>query len=1845
LFASGVNFALPVARRVYFLELLLEWAQMLGFPYVFGHGGRWGRRKYHHRATSACHLLALRRLNHSSSLPWHGTPLDGIAVALSYTSTSSLDAVHGMVAQTVGLTIAGVWIGVFVLLTVHIAANFIANAPQNETELRALRAIALLSTTTFFLPLTEITFRAFWCSPAPGSMWMDSGLGCESGGRVAIAVLLGLMLVVFVGMSLFVAAVFVERDPASDSWAAQSHGRVTVAVLLIKLLLAFLFNAVPDKFVGSGGMTVLLILLGLLWTYLMWRQMPYTHAHVNALQTGLALGFTWVSVCLGLAQLQPELDMWLLVVAVTPFMVLSGAMLSQWDQTRIASKPLRTLNTMFEVNAWARWRMQAYAKLAQSDEQKLPAKPTKQATLGDAEKGEVSAAHATHGTHGSHGTHGAGSKRDEQEVVDEERLALKKEAFEGYKQLTQRFGDKELAYILAASFYERHARYHVDEADALAHALRHSPALDSRFHIYRRGMALHESDGSGLSPIDRITFEQRLRTVGHLRVETYRTLAAVWKALADDTPDLSTVSEHATVLRANIDRIHKLYQRLLQLNGESPKVLRGYALFLLDMTNESARAQELLNKAERSEETWSRRIPVTKHLVFGRSQPARPAMDENAAFITISLYHTNLGEVLQVSQPALRLLGLTHKSQLQGQNINSVIPPPIRDAHSGMLAAFRHRQSGSIVDATRLLFMNHKDGSIFPVWMTTMESPPDEHTLEPRATALLTEVSCTEEVIVFGGADAEHCISCASAGALDLLGLTGETVESERPSMRHWFPSLEGGEVPSGATGVEAASSSTSETAHGPARSPSPRTVRLRPEHIAWLEKAVTRGELTTEQARAIGVHRSGLGAAAGAAPSFQRMSRASRHTNSVAFEGRQGPCITTIPMLQLTNAPGVIVLSNVSSAVSEADESDDETVVQAEQHSIDHLVQAPGSTLPGGAASQPHSLLFGRVQRVAMPALPLFYVLTFREMSTTAKDGGRDARADPDEEEGGEDSESAPGSESDSVCAHEDAERASPRRVVVSVDGSRGQGGPGVSGQRGDRFSYTHSLEVVGEGKLEEGVHTEGDEAAGALGAAGAVDTAGTLDPATSEMAHTQSRGSSKHTDVDERDEVLVTTFEAGKGVTSEVVQGYGNGRRLSQDNGGAHRGPAALLQLSAPRIVHSPSNGKGTTPLVSHRLPTATSAARRPRRGSATASHSSSSSTSSFDQLARALTTSRASREPEVLRARAVVLFLAVASIVLAVVVSAWVVDSAKRVQAVAEAVELAGVRSVIFAVSVARLAQLMSLNNGIDPHAIPLPYADIVSLMASNSEKLQTSAKLLYSMGPAGGPLAFSFEESSLVEVYDAASDATSPVPFQAALELAASFILKISTEPRNLTVWDPEVRSLTEMERVVTPVFTASIQRRHRDLADMAAATQTELLVGGLLIFVLLVAVTVSVLMSSIWSLGSRTDFVLSIFLLLPSRLARAIHARTSMSLEKVLGEAEEADSADSGGAQGGGGEPAEDGDEAARELLVEEQRREEEVEKALQHIAASNAALRPRQYRRSRWLLDQKSLRLTTPVLITLLFIAAVVIWRLVENGRTLEYSSRLVAFQRADASIVRYSMSTVTGLVGANVTARDYDRLHSILRGDAALAAVDVAVLGGTLDDGDFGQYPVSRLADTEPSYSVLVRDGCIGADHASSSSGRLCREIAGGVLTTGISPASRYFVGIGNRLVSNATSLAVDPPFTAREQVDLVALQASIVPIREAWDLAMSIVSDQIKSVSDTATSGITVLAILYAVVLVLISPLFLALADSLADPLRAAYHLLLVLPAPVVQQVAEVRNKYRSIITDVQLRNRSGL
>ena len=248
--------------------------------------------------------------------------------------------------------LTSLWTATFTGLAIIVGYRFTQELPQSALMLKVLRSVAMLSTTTLFLPSTSILFRSAYC-PA-GEVWHGTAIECFGPSYMVILVTIVVLLSIFCTLCLIVAAVFIDQSVTSESWDAKTTGRVELVMLVFKVGFAFVFNVIEE----STPMPVLALVLlfsAVMWVGLNVRRMPCIHNWVDELTIGLASMYAWAAIWFAVCVFT-HMDVGIIIITGMPFAGLAVAYsLGAWTRY-LVSTPLAELTSANHIDLWARHR-------------------------------------------------------------------------------------------------------------------------------------------------------------------------------------------------------------------------------------------------------------------------------------------------------------------------------------------------------------------------------------------------------------------------------------------------------------------------------------------------------------------------------------------------------------------------------------------------------------------------------------------------------------------------------------------------------------------------------------------------------------------------------------------------------------------------------------------------------------------------------------------------------------------------------------------------------------------------------------------------------------------------------------------------------------------------------------------------------------------------------------------------------------------------------------------------------------------------------------------------------------------------------------------------------------------------------------------------------------------------------------------------------------------------------------------------------------------------------------------------------------------------------------------------
>jgi hypothetical protein len=144
-------------------------------------------------------------------------------------------------------------------------------------------------------------------------------------------------------------------------------------------------------------------------------------------------------------------------------------------------------------------------------------------------------------------------------------------------------------------------------------------------------MQVHDdtaSDGVSSDIISYVAWQKHMTEAKSFDEDATRCQLSFWQQLSEAAPDISLLQDLAAKINTNIAGCHTAFTALLKLQPNSTEVMRMYASFLADLTNDAQQSAAMLKKADDFEEKQS-------HLRHQQLEK-QPQADDRQAVVTVS---------------------------------------------------------------------------------------------------------------------------------------------------------------------------------------------------------------------------------------------------------------------------------------------------------------------------------------------------------------------------------------------------------------------------------------------------------------------------------------------------------------------------------------------------------------------------------------------------------------------------------------------------------------------------------------------------------------------------------------------------------------------------------------------------------------------------------------------------------------------------------------------------------------------------------------------------------------------------------------------------------------------------------------------------------------------------------------------------------------------------------------------------------------------------------------------------------------------------------------------------------
>ncbi|GAB4819671.1 hypothetical protein N2152v2_006717 [Parachlorella kessleri] len=196
------------------------------------------------------------------------------------------------------------------------------------------------------------------------------------------------------------------------------------------------------------------------------------------------------------------------------------------------------------------------------------------------------------------------------------------------------------------------------------------------------------------------------------------TLKAFWHLLLRSDVSMVALVRSFLCIPASTDAAEHSYKVLMERYPNNPRVLRAYARFLQQVKNDphgSTRFTAMANKVEQQQEETLRETVfsqlIDRKYLDEKSTKTMAMMDETLdAVIMIN----GEGMIQHINHAALVLFGY-RKGELEGSNLNQLMPQPFSRQHDTFLRNYLTTRQVHILDSTREVVGLHKERHVFPI--------------------------------------------------------------------------------------------------------------------------------------------------------------------------------------------------------------------------------------------------------------------------------------------------------------------------------------------------------------------------------------------------------------------------------------------------------------------------------------------------------------------------------------------------------------------------------------------------------------------------------------------------------------------------------------------------------------------------------------------------------------------------------------------------------------------------------------------------------------------------------------------------------------------------------------------------------------------------------------------------------------------------------------------------------------------------------------------------------------------------------------------------------------------------
>lgn len=644
---------------------------------------------------------------------------------------------------------------------------------------RLLRTAGRVTVVALFVPLVSILLHPFNC--ASGQVWSNTPLECFTGVHALYVALSAVFLPLLLAFCALVAALYLDRRPdPKRNLLSQPHGRVAVANLAVKLMLCFAFQFGVGASADNWFLLVLALAAGLAQLVAFARYLPYHTQWVNELQCAIIGVYVAAAVSSllanGVRDAQYSVGVWTFMFTFPLAAFVGWALAFMSSRTYVKR---RELGSPYMVEIKARIMHQELQEDMAS------------ANVGNPLAGTVAA--PAHGGHGAKaGIEGGIEGRRDHGLTMNDREARLRDIQNLYEDAAGIFSGSSILELFVATFlgYVQRNRHlelmHLRAAEAKSDTM----ALDIRFFCWERMRIIDQEEAANnsvrTSVIRRLQFDRLAVESENLCMRARQLISEFWAESCERNPDMARMSTVGTGIIVAIRQGDNVFRQLMELAPQSAAVMRSYADFLLEISNNPRKAIELLQAAEQIEEDESKAHAggdaETKDYPFMARAPEFDLSNENVSLVRISGDPGRLGVITDANPASLKLFGYGRR-ELIGKNIDALLPEPLASVHQRFLERYMQTGREIVVNTSRVLMGLHRNGHLILI-------NGNIRPMENGFGGVFEEVATSQAFLFFMGEPSRWRVTGACKTSMALLNISSTDLKNGSVTMDRLLPGI-----------------------------------------------------------------------------------------------------------------------------------------------------------------------------------------------------------------------------------------------------------------------------------------------------------------------------------------------------------------------------------------------------------------------------------------------------------------------------------------------------------------------------------------------------------------------------------------------------------------------------------------------------------------------------------------------------------------------------------------------------------------------------------------------------------------------------------------------------------------------------------------------------------------------------------------------------------------------------------------------------------------------------------------------------------------------------------------------